>query len=815
MKIRTCLLASLVAANAVFSLQANGSEVSLHTAFRYYRFSITKITGTSTFQISELALYDEQGNRVNRGLTNKGNVSFLHNDWVSRLDEPNSCVLIENGTAGVATDFKDALQNLFDGNLVTKSLANQCSNLDESNPATWPGVIMRLADDAAPVASYNIATADDNVWAEGTGNGRTVTGWALFGSHDGTTWAQLDLQPSPAPSVPSPITNQTWYNDGEAITICDHSGTAYFVQSGDTLSVAEQLAFGTVINNGTLSIASGATAAFDVASGTTNKLQGGALAGSGTLEKRGAGQLDIGGGDNSAFTGKIDAKAGTVRFLRTAAPTAFKYYRFCLKGKESNSDGGYQLSELALYDAAGNRVNLGLTSAGGSGNQYAAIGDMGASTYAFNKNGTTTWVGESGTQMTDKLFDGDLGTKLYGGNLTPSASSYPYLVMRLADNAAPVAAYNLATGDDTGSYPNRHIVSWSLEGSMDGQCWTVLDERTNDPGAVRANRVWYNNGRAYTVSRPLVSRKARYYRVCIKGKETNDSELFELSEIALYDASGNRLNLNMPFAGKLFTWPGSIAEGTFAVSQTGTTHVNIQDSGHKEGPEKLVDGDTSTKLLGWARPTASDYPWFVFRLAENAQPVAAYNIGNGTDIEAGSTCTRHVNTWSFECSDDGTNWTVLDESEAADPRSPRVNRAWFNEARVMPCTKNGTDGASMPTNATLAVASGATIELPTDQTGGIASLEIDCANGSGTIVNFTAASGMTLNLTNFHSFRDNTLATGKALPITLSGTVDISTIDTWTVLIDGDAAKATPYTVYLDNGVLMIRGMPATFIIMR
>ena len=137
MKIRTSLLAALVAATAVFSLQANGGEAPLLKPFRYYRFSITKITGTSIFQLSEIALYDASGNRINLNLTNMDNVR--NNDWVTRLSAPNTCTLLENGSSGVATTHNDALQNLFDGNLGTKSFASGCGNLNENNPSTWPG----------------------------------------------------------------------------------------------------------------------------------------------------------------------------------------------------------------------------------------------------------------------------------------------------------------------------------------------------------------------------------------------------------------------------------------------------------------------------------------------------------------------------------------------------------------------------------------------------------------------------------------------------------------------------------------------------
>lgn len=799
--LRSLLLASASAFSLAMPFLATAGTVSLHTAYRYYRFSVTGLkqgaSGYEAVQMTEVALYDAAGNRLNQGIAymgaNLGTTALIESSF--------TCIPNNHGEGTPA--------NLVDGDTSTKSY-NSGNAFNATDHAFR--LVMRLADTAAPVAGYNICTGNDDVWAWGAGRCRTPASWTLEASNDGVTWMVLAQENDSELSI---VANSTWLNDGIPIPVSNLSGVAYFVPTGDSLAIDQSGTFHTIVNNGTVSIAGGATAAWDVASGETVKLQGGALAGSGTLEKRGEGELAIGGGDNSAFAGKIDAKAGTLRFLRTAESTAFTYYRICLKGKESNSSGGFQLSELALYDETGNRINLGLTSAGGTGNQYASIGSMAASTYAFNKNGTSAWVGESGSQMTDKLFDGDLGTKLYGGNLTPSASSYPYLVMRLADDAPAVAAYNLATGNDTGSYPDRHIVSWSLEGSMDGQCWVVLDERTNDPGAVRANGVWYNAGRAYPVARPVVSRKARYYRLRLKGKyaDNPNNDAFELGEFALYDASGNRLNLNnLAFAGKNVS-PGNLEERSFAFNQGTLSHIDIRPAGHNEGPEKLLDGDVGTKVFGWARPTASATPFFVFRLADDAPPVATYNIASGNDVA--NNPYRHINAWSLECSDDGTDWIVLDESVAADPRAPLVNKAWFNQGVTMPCTQNGVGGASMPTNATLAVASGATISLPSDQAGSIAGLEIDCGNGAGTIENFTAASGMTLNLTNFRAFKDDTVATGKALPITFSGATDLSTLDTWTILINGNATKGENYRAILMNGVLAIRGSEGTLLYIR
>ena len=798
------LLATVTAALTTAPLSGNGGEAPLLKSFRYYRFSITKITGTSIFQLSEIALYDASGNRINLNLTNMGNVR--NNDWVTRLSAPNTCTLLENGSAGVGTDHNDALQNLFDGNLSTKSFASGCGNLNESNPSTWPGVIMRLADDAPAVASYNIATANDNVWAEGTGNGRTVTGWALFGSDDGVAWAQIARQTSPSPYVPNPITNQTWYNGGDSIPITDYSDVALFVPSGDTLTVNRDFGFGTVVNHGTVSVSSGATALWDVASGETVKLPGGALAGSGMMEKSGAGDLRA-GGDNGAFAGTIAAKGGTLRFVQTASPTAFTYYRFCFKGKNGGNPGEqFELSELALYDAGGNRINLNLSNAG-----VNASGSLTAGSFSFVKNGTSAWVRDAGhNEAPEKLFDGNVGTKMYAG-MKPTASSYPYIAMRLTDGAAPVAAYNLATGNDTANNPNRLLVSWSLDGSMDGTSWVTLDAVTDDSHASTANSSWFNAGCARPVFVEVSPHKARYYRFSITGLYTcGGYEGLQMDELALYDEGGRRLNLNHAYQGQNLA-ATALNERSFTCI-LGTGH----GANSSETPANLVDGTTTKAYFSGGTFNDSDRAIrFIMRLADDGAPVAGYNIQSGGDDNwaYGANRCRTPGSWTLEASDDGTTWTLLD-AQTDSAYAGIANHTWFNGGNMIPCTANGT-GPSMPTNATLAVSSGATMALPTDQKSGVKSLEIDCANGAGTLVNFTAASGMTLNLTNFRSFKDDTITSGKALPITVSGIVDLSTIDTWTVLIDGNAQKGAFYTPYLNHGVLSIRGCEGTLLYIR
>jgi hypothetical protein len=76
-------------------------------------------------------------------------------------------------------------------------------------------------------------------------------------------------------------------------------------------------------------------------------------------------------------------------------------------------------------------------------------------------------------QSVEASIDGDPATKWCVGN-----NSKPVIWLRHFPEAMVVSAYAFTSGGDM---PDRDPKSWTLEGSNNGQSWTLLDKRVNEP----------------------------------------------------------------------------------------------------------------------------------------------------------------------------------------------------------------------------------------------------------------------------------------------------------------------------------------------
>ena len=175
--------------------------------------------------------------------------------------------------------------------------------------------------------------------------------------------------------------------------------------------------------------------------------------------------------------------------LAFAAPQtaqAGNYYKFTFLRVKANPTGsgiaGKQLaiSELALYDASMNRINLNLT-------KYTSSTPVGIGVNQFN-------ISHAEMQKNDGALFNDCSS--HGEEkwfvTQDIASVKPYVVMRLADNAEPAAFYNLASADSAVSYDNRLPAEWKLEYSTDCSSWQELDHRNLDDGQLpTSDRTWY------------------------------------------------------------------------------------------------------------------------------------------------------------------------------------------------------------------------------------------------------------------------------------------------------------------------------------
>ena len=158
-----------------------------------------------------------------------------------------------------------------------------------------------------------------------------------------------------------------------------------------------------------------------------------------------------------------------------SAANAGVWLRFTFTKVRTNSSG-IQMSELAVYDKSGDRINLNLAkAASGTAAPNLAVGEF-----------IVSHEGSNSSQQSPKLFDGDKTTKYYN-NSNPSASSPRVFTMRLSD-IVEIGGYSICSADDTIA---RDPVSWTVEVSADGSNWSDLDAQSDfDPTTSR--QTWFD-----------------------------------------------------------------------------------------------------------------------------------------------------------------------------------------------------------------------------------------------------------------------------------------------------------------------------------
>jgi len=177
-----------------------------------------------------------------------------------------------------------------------------------------------------------------------------------------------------------------------------------------------------------------------------------------------------------------------------------KFFRWTVR-KLVGTDSAkvFQLSELGLFAADGSRVNAGLSLATFGYDGSVVTGKVVAVTPG-KLCVESTGGGSLANCAYANLVDGSLDTKLCMTGIVPSPSdpaTQLVVSMRLADDAPPVVAYNMATANDTQFYYLRNPLSWTLESSHDGQTWTMVADVTDGSSVLTtANKTWFNSGAA-------------------------------------------------------------------------------------------------------------------------------------------------------------------------------------------------------------------------------------------------------------------------------------------------------------------------------
>ena len=295
--------------------------------------------------------------------------------------------------------------------------------------------------------------------------GNWPTSWRIYGRDPGGEWELLD-QRVEEPTAPEP--ELKWSplyaldcgtNPGlltvPAITLA--KGTA-LGSVADTKIVCANL----VDNGATYDFTTGSSVILNVASDlTADNAVGGSFvkAGNGTLESYGAPTLD-----------SLRVSGGTLA-LRT--PVAFKQWKLAIGDVYNISGGEVTFGELAVYDVAGNRLNV-------NGSPTMASYDAGSF---------------SGTQA-KYLYDNDDTTQgwINSSGLVPSnESTWKTTLFTLTDSAPAVASYNLETAS-YGSPANGTPKTWKLYARASASdAWTLVDAQT-DVATPLSSYTWYHGG---------------------------------------------------------------------------------------------------------------------------------------------------------------------------------------------------------------------------------------------------------------------------------------------------------------------------------
>ena len=253
---------------------------------------------------------------------------------------------------------------------------------------------------------------------------------------------------------------------------------------------------------------------------------------------------------------------------------------------------------------------------------------------------------------------------------------------------------------------------------------------------------------------------------------------FQMSELGLFDANGNRVNLR--------------SGGTTVVSQDNSGFSGLLD-GADAGCFVPIAGTWGSGTATIPMPDPADestWSGFTFKLPDNAQPVFAYQFETGGDHTD-----RDPVSWDFAVSDDGTAWTVVEERADEVIGIARYSWTAYNGGEPF-LFKVPTDPADLAAGADVQVDAGATLAFPGAGTA-LGALTVDCAVGGGTITHFNPAAHGTLDLVNVAAGTDVT-----SLNLLTFGTVvNAANLSGWTVTVNG---APRGFRLVVENGTLRL-----------
>ncbi len=246
----------------------------------------------------------------------------------------------------------------------------------------------------------------------------------------------------------------------------------------------------------------------------------------------------------------------------------------------------------------------------------------------------------------EKLFDSDLATKMCKSDVGT--------IVWKTDAAYLIAGYSLTTGGDSATYGGRSPASWTLEASVDGETYTVIDSTSNS-GMGNYNDKEYQ----YLLETPD---KYQYFKITF-----NETKMIQLDEISLYvvgDMIDAEVKPGVAVATENafdLTWNVALIDVLEDSFETFNRSYDIVDAGF------IVTA------------TSDDMSAYGLRLAESSDPAAsepgrAYKESIGTTIYSNFSyrrtgvqngCTRYVAVYITYVDESGNTFTVLSQENSA------------------------------------------------------------------------------------------------------------------------------------------------------
>ncbi|MBQ2624505.1 MAG: hypothetical protein IJG18_05345 [Kiritimatiellae bacterium] len=747
---------------------------------RYWRFKVDDIRGNpDMMQFSEVKLLSFGTN-----VTGAASVTYdtVHNP--------------EKSNGGIP--FKDAERPelAYDNNTSSKWLDYRAGKKESQEVRDSVWLKFDFGENGMLVTGYEW-------WTAGDASERDPVSWRLQRSDDGENWEDVDVQTGY--DVTTSRKALAYRYENPALGVQVRPLKKLTVAPGATLEIdgIDVVAESISASAGAITFANGGTLTQLISVGDsetrTVRFKDGDIPAGAGLEKIGGGTATVTG--LSGMTGAVAVDGGVLQIAAAPALSDAKYFRFTVK--KTYGSKYLQLSELYLYDSQKNRVNLNLNMA----EDGSSVSSLAAGSAVL----VETYKKYSGSESPAKLFDGNTGTKFCRTKNLDNAnddSTWCAIVMRLADGAAPVAYYAFRTAGD--ATPERNPKTWTMEASLDGSTWELVDEHiddTNTPTQTNTDSAYYEVSMESVTDDP----DSKFFRFTVK-KTYGDGNL-QMSEFSLYDAENNRLNVNLVHATD-GSDASTLAAGSYCAcgSSYAVGHAGQSD---EQGVWNAFDGDLDTKwcLSSNLNAPSDSSTWrsVVIRLPDDAARVASYSFT--TAKNSGEAPARNPSVWTLESSTDGAKWVTVDKSEnhenpGATPTGIQEESQKFQIQWSDSSQSSSVADPAFAAGSTVSVASGARLALDDGGASVIYGLSIDAAAGAGTIENFKAAASGVIYLTNVTN--PSSLARSGVDLITFENCPVRPSFAGWTVYVNG---QPTSYRVKATDTGLQLSSLGLTIIL--